>query len=197
MGDTNTKNGSTSTAGAAEGENAGERRFVIQHHDASNEHWDFRLEHRGSLLSWAVPKGPSADPDDKRLAVRTEDHSLDYADFEGVIPDGEYGGGSVIVWDTGTWRPIQTDDGDAEADVTINEALEAGHLSFEIDGEKLRGGYVLQQFGDEDDQWLLIKEDDADADARRNPTSTQRESVLSSRTVDDMDDIDDTDGEQQ
>lgn len=173
---------------------AGERRFVIQQHAASSEHWDFRLEHRGVLLSWAVPKGPSTDPRDKRLAVRTEDHPLDYADFEGTIPEGEYGAGSVIVWDRGTWRPRSTDDdddGDGEGDdpdARTDEMLDDGHLVFEVAGEKLRGGYVLQRFRPDDDQWLLIKRDDDEADARRNPTSTQPESVVSGRTVDDVDD---------
>src|ERR1700704_2435908 len=101
--------------------------YVIQQHAARRLHYDFRLELDGVLLSWAVPKGPSLVPGEKRLAARTEDHPLDYADFEGVIPAGEYGGGSVIVWDRGTWTPI----GDP------HEGLSKGHLEFRLEGEKL------------------------------------------------------------
>ncbi len=159
----------------------GPRRFVIQHHDASSEHYDFRLEDSGVLLSWAVPKGPSTDPRDKRLAVRTEDHPLDYIDFEGTIPAGEYGGGAVIVWDIGTWEHLAGDDDGAP--VSVADAVEQGHLSFRLTGRKLTGGYTLQRFRPADGQWLLIKRDDDDADARRRPTSTQPESVLSGYTV--------------
>ena len=158
--------------------------FVIQHHAASNEHYDLRLEHDGVLLSWAVPKGPSTDPDEKRLAVRVEDHPLGYADFEGTIPEDEYGGGSVIVWDLGTWTNTTTDDDDNPVDV--DDALDDGHLSIRVDAEKLGGGYVLQRFRPDEDQWLLIKRGDDAADARRNPTSTQPESVRSGHTVDEI-----------
>lgn len=163
------------------------RRFVIQHHLASSDHYDFRLEHDGVLLSWAVPKGPSTDPREKRLAVRTEDHPVSYADFEGLIPAGEYGAGPVIVWDAGTWTPAaQEREPDTAATAAgrrrlVDEALENGHLRFWIDATKLSGGYVLQRFEGED-QWLLIKVDDGEADARRNPTSTEPESVLTGRT---------------
>lgn len=159
----------------------GPPRFVIQHHDASSEHYDFRLESDGVLMSWAVPKGPSTDPRDKRLAVRTEDHPLDYLDFEGTIPKGEYGGGAVIVWDIGTWENRTSDDDGAP--VSPVDAIDNGHLSFRLTGEKLSGGYTLQLFRPDDDQWLLIKHDDDEADARRRPTSTQPESVLSGLTV--------------
>lgn len=155
-------------------------RFAIQHHDASTDHYDLRLEHQGVLLSWAVPKGPSTDPREKRLAVRTEDHPVDYLDFEGTIPEDEYGGGAVIVWDAGRWENTTEDDGES---VSVDEGLERGHLTFRIDGHKLSGGYVLQRFRPDEDQWLLIKADDDDADARRNPTSTEPESVISGRTV--------------
>jgi len=107
--------------------------FVVQEHDARALHYDLRLELDGVLLSWAVPRGPSLDPADRRLAMEVEDHPLDYAGFEGVIPEGEYGGGTVLVWDRGTWEP----DGDARA------ALEKGALSFTLAGEKLRGGWRL------------------------------------------------------
>ena len=159
----------------------GRPRFVVQHHDASSEHYDFRLEHDGVLLSWAVPKGLSTDPRQKRLAVRTEDHPVDYLDFEGTIPAGEYGGGSVIVWDIGTWENQTV--GDDGEETPVSTAVAHGHLRFGIDGEKLSGGYTLQRFRPAQDQWLLIKVRDDGADARRRPTSTQPESVLTGRTV--------------
>ncbi|MEZ5237591.1 MAG: DNA polymerase ligase N-terminal domain-containing protein [Microthrixaceae bacterium] len=154
-------------------------RYSFQHHDASSEHWDLRLEHDGVLLSWAVTKGPSTDPRDKRLAIRTEDHPVDYLDFEGTIPQQEYGGGSVVVWDLGTWENLTEDGGEP---VPVDEALDQGHLSFRLDGEKLTGAWTLQRFRDED-QWLLIKQRGEGADARRKPTSTEPESVVSGRTV--------------
>jgi DNA ligase D-like protein (predicted 3'-phosphoesterase) len=156
----------------------GELRFVIQKHAASSLHYDLRLEAGGVLKSWAVPKGPSTDPREKRLAVEVEDHPLDYADYEGVIGEG-YGAGRVIVWDAGTYRPL-TEGG-------VEEALDQGHLSFWLEGHKLRGGFTLQRTrkGDKP-QWLLIKRSDEGADARRNPVSTQPESVQSGRTIDDL-----------
>jgi DNA ligase D-like protein (predicted 3'-phosphoesterase) len=153
-------------------------RFVIQQHAARTLHYDFRLEIDGVLKSWAVPKGPSTDPREKRLAVEVDDHSLEYADFEGTIGPG-YGTGAVIVWDRGTYRSLS--DGPAE------EALARGHLSFWLEGEKLRGGWTLHRTrGGDKPQWLLIKRRDEGADARRNPTSTQPESVLSGRRVDEL-----------
>jgi bifunctional non-homologous end joining protein LigD len=137
--------------------------FVIQEHDARRLHYDFRLELDGTLKSWAVPKGPSLDPSVKRLAVHVEDHPLDYGSFEGEIPEGNYGAGSVIVWDRGTWEPQSG---------TIREAIESyekGKLKFRLDGEKLHGGWTLVRShmrgnGDKE-QWLLIKERDEDARA--------------------------------
>jgi DNA ligase D-like protein (predicted 3'-phosphoesterase) len=152
--------------------------FVIQKHAARALHYDFRLEVGGVLKSWAVPKGLSTDPRDKRLASPTEDHPLDYAAFEGVIPEG-YGAGTVIVWDTGTYDNITLKDGRI---VPAAEALEHGHLVVRLHGKKLEGGYVLERMG-KDGDWLLIKTDDAGADARRKPTSTEPESVLSDRTI--------------
>jgi DNA ligase D-like protein (predicted 3'-phosphoesterase) len=155
--------------------------FVIQEHKASTHHFDFRLEVDGVLRSWAVPKGPSTDPREKRLAVPVEDHPLDYADFEGVIPQGQYGGGAVIVWDRGTYNNITEKDGKLQP---VSEALERGHLLVRLHGEKLEGGYALHRTGKgKDERWLLIKMRDDQADARRRPTSTQRESVESGRTV--------------
>jgi DNA ligase D-like protein (predicted 3'-phosphoesterase) len=152
-------------------------RFVIQKHDASSLHYDFRLEVEGTLRSWAVPKGPSTDPREKRLAVEVEDHPLDYADFEGVIGDGNYGSGAVIVWDAGTYRNL-------DDERSLTEALDAGHAKVWLEGEKLRGGWTLQRTrGGAKPQWLLIKRRDEGADARRNPQSTQPESVKTGRTV--------------
>lgn len=157
--------------------------FVIQHHDASSLHYDVRLEVDGVLASWAVPKGPSTDPGDKRLAIRTEDHPLDYAAFEGVIPEGEYGAGTVLIWDRGVYENITDKD---DRTMPVAEALEAGHLLVRLHGEKISGGYALERIDDEEDQWLLVKMDDDAADARRNPVSTEPASVASGRTLDEI-----------
>jgi DNA ligase D-like protein (predicted 3'-phosphoesterase) len=156
--------------------------FVVQEHKATSHHFDFRLEVDGVLKSWAVPKGPSTDPRDKRLAMPTEDHPLDYADFEGVIPEDSYGAGAVIVWDRGRYDNITEKDGKVQP---IAQALEAGHALVRLHGRKLRGGFLLQRVGQgEDARWLLIKMKGEGADARRRPVSTEPESVLSGRTVD-------------
>jgi DNA ligase D-like protein (predicted 3'-phosphoesterase) len=158
--------------------------FVIQEHKASTHHFDFRLEVDGVLRSWAVPKGPSTDPREKRLAVPVEDHPLDYADFEGVIPQDEYGGGAVIVWDRGTYDNITEKDGKLQP---VGEALDRGRLLVRLHGEKLEGGYALHRTSKgKDERWLLIKMRDDRADARRRPTSTQPESVVSGRTIGDI-----------
>lgn len=158
------------------------RRFVIQKHDASSLHYDFRLEVDGVLVSWAVPKGPSTNPSDKRLAIRTEDHPLDYARFEGCIPSGEYGAGTVMVWDTGPYRNLRA--GKGNRSVSMEASLEEGLVEVWLDGEKLQGGYALKRTrGGGKPQWLLIKMDDECADARRNPVSTQPDSVLSGRSL--------------
>lgn len=154
--------------------------FVVQKHAASHLHYDFRLEHEGVLLSWAVPRGPSLDPAVRRLAIRVEDHPLDYAGFEGVIPEGEYGGGTVLVWDRGHWIP----EGDPVA------GLARGRLHFRLEGEKLQGAWVLLRMegggtrGRE--QWLLVKEADAGArpDAELDITELRPESVLSGLDLD-------------
>ncbi len=159
--------------------------FVIQEHDASTHHFDFRLEIDGALKSWAVPKGVSTDPREKRLAIPTEDHPLDYADFEGIIPEGEYGAGRVIVWDRGGYENITEKDGDIQPAL---EALADGHLLVRLHGQKAQGGYALQRTGeDENPRWLLVKMDDEEADARRNPTSTEPKSVLSDKTIEEID----------
>ena len=151
--------------------------FVIQKHRATQLHYDFRLEFAGVLLSWAVPKGPSLDPATKRLAMEVEDHPLDYADFEGVIPEGEYGGGTVMVWDRGTWT---AENGDIEA------ALKKGDLKFTLQGEKLHGSWVLVRtrgFGSKADKsWLLIKHRDRFA-SKSDITIQKPRSVVSRRLL--------------
>ncbi len=136
------------------------RSFVVQKHDATRLHYDFRLEHDGVLKSWAVTKGPSTDPADKRLAVRTEDHPLDYGGFEGTIPKGQYGGGTVMLWDRGVWEP----EGDPD------EGFKEGKLKFTLSGERLKGGWTLVRMkpkqGEKRENWLLIKERDEFADER-------------------------------
>ena len=131
--------------------------YLIQKHAATRLHYDFRLEWQGVLLSWAVTKGPSLNPADKRLAVRTEDHPLEYGGFEGTIPKGEYGGGTVMLWDQGTWEPVE----DAQA------GLEHGHLSFVLHGQRLKGRWdLIRMRGDQKrENWLLIKEKDEEARA--------------------------------
>lgn len=159
--------------------------FVIQQHKASSMHFDFRIEVDGVLASWAVPKGPSTDPREKRLAIRTEDHPLQYAEFEGVIPEGEYGAGAVIVWDSGSIKNISEKDGHR---LSLTEALKEGHVQVHIEGEKIFGAYSLihAKVGDKEENWLLVKEDDEWSDARRNPVSTQPESILSGKTVEEL-----------
>ncbi len=179
---------------SASGEPAGgspgtEPRFVVQRHEASTVHFDFRLEVDGVLKSWAVPKGPSTDPDQKRLASPTEDHPLDYAEFEGPIPEGSYGAGTVIVWDTGSYQNLTSRHGET---VPMADAVAGGHAKVWLDGEKLRGGYALTRTrlrGRE--QWLLVKTNDEHADRRRNPARTQPESVLTGRRNADISQDDD------
>jgi DNA ligase D-like protein (predicted 3'-phosphoesterase) len=159
--------------------------FVVQKHDASNLHYDFRLEIDGVLKSWAVPKGPSVNPSVKRLAVPTEDHALDYADFEGVIPEGEYGAGTVMVWDIGTYRNKRKEKSDDQA--TMTESWEDGKVEVELHGKKLRGGFALVRTGKkEDSRWLLIKMDDKHADRDTNILEAKPESAKSNRTLEEI-----------
>jgi bifunctional non-homologous end joining protein LigD len=135
--------------------------FCVQKHDARNLHYDFRLEFRGVLLSWAVPKGPSLDPKDKRLAIHVEDHPLEYQYFEGVIPKGNYGAGTVEIWDHGYYTLHETDDAKS-IEKYISAGLKKGHIAFLLHGEKLNGEFVLQKLkpDPDDNSWLLIKKTD-------------------------------------
>jgi bifunctional non-homologous end joining protein LigD len=165
---------------AADGAVGGERRFVVQRHRARALHYDLRFEIDGVLVSWAVPKGPTLDPDVRRLAVHVEDHPLEYADFEGVIPGGEYGGGDVIVWDHGTWTPYKNDDPAGE--------LADGELHAELHGEKLRGKFVVlrtdrkpDERDDGKEHWLLLHKHDEHAVEGWDPEDHPR-SVVTGRT---------------
>lgn len=143
------------TGGTPSAETERSRRFVVQRHRASRLHYDLRFEIDGVLVSWAVPKGPTLDPDVKRMAIHVEDHPLEYLHFEGVIPSGEYGGGDVIVWDRGTWEPHGTNDPAA--------AVAGGELHAEVHGDKLHGRLVLVRRGGdaaEKEQWLLVHKHD-------------------------------------
>lgn len=157
--------------------------FVIQKHDATNLHYDFRLEIDDTLKSWSVPKGPSTDPSVKRMAIPTEDHPLEYADFEGTIPEDQYGGGTVMIWDKGTFRNIKKDKDDNPID--LSDSYKMGTVEVELDGKKISGGYALIQMksGNMKGNWLLIKMDDDQADARRKPVNTENKSVVSNRTM--------------
>lgn len=152
--------------------------YVIQKHQASHLHYDFRLEWNGVLLSWAIPKGPSLDPSVKRLAAQVEDHPIEYGGFEGVIPAGEYGGGTVMLWDRGTWTPEDPD---------VGAALRKGELKFTLHGKKLRGSWVLVRTrggfgGSRKPQWLLIKHRDRYA-SEKDLTIEQPRSVLSRKLL--------------
>lgn len=133
-------------------------KFCVQKHAARHLHYDFRLEYKGVLLSWAVPKGPPLDTKDKRLAIRVEDHPIGYIDFEGEIPKGNYGAGTVEIWDKGTYD-IQDCSTRYESEAALDEGLEKGHFSITLHGKKLKGGYVFQKFNkdNKDKSWLLIK----------------------------------------
>jgi DNA ligase D-like protein (predicted 3'-phosphoesterase) len=149
----------------------------VQEHHARALHWDFRLEVGGVLASWAVPKGPSLNPADKRMAIRTEDHPLAYANFEGVIPEGEYGAGRVILWDRGTYRNLTERDGE---EVPMEKALDGGHASFSLGGRKLGGAFALTRIVQgKRERWLLVKKADEKADRRRNPMKGKPRAVIS------------------
>ena len=160
---------------------SGSARFVVHKHSATADHYDLRLEHDGVLLSWAVPRGPSLNPADKRLAVHTEDHPIEYIDFEGVIPEGEYGGGPMIVWDTGDWAPMED----------VDAGLRKGGFKFRLWGEKLKGGWMLTKLkgrpGDNDkENWLLFKEHDPAVDTETDILAERPESVKSGLTTEQL-----------
>lgn len=162
----------------------GEASFVVQIHDASTLHFDFRLEADGVLKSWAVPKGPPDDPQDKRLAMPTEDHPMDYRDFEGAIAAGEYGAGAVIVWDEGSYRNLTADR--RGRPVPVAEAVERGHVSFRLDGHKMHGGYSLTRIRGRDGEreaWLLVKRSDTYASRHATPDPKRARSALSGHTL--------------
>ncbi|MER5857115.1 DNA polymerase ligase N-terminal domain-containing protein [Streptomyces sp900105245] len=171
-------------SGRAARAGADEPRFVVQIHDARRMHFDFRLQVDDVLKSWSVPKGPSGDPADKRLAVPTEDHPLDYEDFEGVIPAGEYGGGTVIVWDNGTYEPLSHDRRGRAVDFA--ESLAHGHATFRLHGAKLHGEYALTRFRggpDEEEAWLLVRKGPARPAGHGTPDPRRARSVRTGRTL--------------
>ncbi len=157
--------------------------YVIQKHDASHLHYDFRLEWGGVLKSWAVPKGPSTVPRTMRLAMLTEDHPLDYANFEGVIPKGNYGAGTVMVWDIGTYR-------NQRQDLDMEQSFHNGKIEVWLDGKKLKGGYALirtQGMGGEDGKkWLLVKMKDEHAGQPPDPEKTEPDSALTGRSFEEI-----------
>ena len=160
--------------------------FVIQKHDATNLHYDFRLEIDNTLKSWSVPKGPSTDPSVKRMAIPTEDHPIAYADFEGTIPEGQYGGGTVMIWDHGT---IESNKKDEDGNIiSLEESFNEGSIEVTLYGKKLKGGYNLVEMkgGRMKGNWLLMKQDDDEADARRNPVNTESKSAVTGRSLEEI-----------
>jgi DNA ligase D-like protein (predicted 3'-phosphoesterase) len=168
----------TEPVGGAESA-AQQPQFVVQKHDASRLHYDFRLEVGGVLKSWAVPKGPSLDPRQRRLAVQTEDHPLEYIDFEGTIPQGEYGGGTMLVWDTGTYHNLKPE--------SMQDTWKKGQIEIALDGHKLHGIFALIRTGKGDDgNWLLIKKKDEHANAERDILADEPNSALTGRSLEDV-----------
>ena len=162
--------------------------YVIQQHAASRLHYDLRLELDGVMKSWAVPKGPSLDPSVKRLAVQVEDHPIEYNKFEGTIPEGEYGGGTVMVWDYGTYT---AEDGQGDPEEALREGYRKGELKFVLRGKRLKGSWVLVRirgWGDRSrkGQWLLIKHRDAEADPDTDPVAEYQTSVRTGRTMEEI-----------
>jgi len=174
----------TSEPAGSDDEISGKHIFVVQKHAARHLHYDFRIEMDGVLKSWAVPKGPSLDPAAKRLAVHVEDHPMEYAEFEGTVPEGEYGGGTVMVWDRGFWEPL----GDERA------GYAQGALKFSLHGEKLRGSWALVRMknrpGSRDgrENWLLIKERDGEAKTGDDAEITVQmpDSALTGKTMEEI-----------
>ena len=169
-------------------------RFVVQKHDATRLHYDFRLEMDGVLKSWAVPKGPSLDPADKRLAMHVEDHPVSYFDFEGTIPEDNYGAGTVMVWDVGTWQPLSPVPVDGQyvpgTDAEATAMLAKGDLKFRLDGKKLKGDFALVKMkghrpGSKGNEWLLIKKHD-DHEIEGYDIDAYDGSVLTNRSLDEI-----------
>ncbi len=152
--------------------------FVIQKHDASHLHYDVRLEIDGVLKSWAVPKGPSTNPRDKRLAMPTEDHPMEYAKFEGSIPEGNYGAGTVMVWDIGTYENLKEKDG-----ISMSQCYENGQIEVEFHGKKLHGGYALIRLKTAPVRWILLKMRDEYADAHKKIVTSEPDSALTGRSL--------------
>jgi bifunctional non-homologous end joining protein LigD len=166
-------------------------RFVVQKHDATRLHYDFRLEMEGVLKSWAVPKGPSLDPADKRLAMQVEDHPVSYFDFEGIIPEDNYGAGTVMVWDVGTWQPLNPVPVEGKyvpgTEAEAVAMLAKGDLKFRLDGKKLKGDFALVKMkgrrpGSKGNEWLMIKKHD-DHEVEGYDIDEYDESVLSQRSL--------------
>src|SRR5450631_234828 len=161
--------------------------FVVQKHDASRLHYDFRLEMEGVLKSWAVPKGPSLNPDDRRLAMMVEDHPYDYKDFEGLIPDGNYGAGTVIIWDEGTYESLESRPSKKDQEKALLKQLKSGSLKFRLFGKKLQGEFALVHIKNNDkgdNAWLLIKH--RDQFAKSTDITKKDKSVVSGKTISQM-----------
>ena len=158
--------------------------FVVQKHDATRLHYDFRLEMEGVLKSWAIPKGPSLNPEDRHLAMMVEDHPYDYKDFEGIIPEGNYGGGTVIVWDEGTYESLESLSSKKEEDKSLLRQLKSGSLKFRLFGKKLEGEFALVHIKNNakgDNAWLLIKH--RDEFASETDITKKDKSVISAKTI--------------
>lgn len=163
--------------------NSDQLHFVIQKHDATRLHYDFRLEMKGVLKSWAVPKGPSLNPEDKRLAMLVEDHPYDYKDFEGIIPEGNYGAGTVIVWDEGYYEPLESTGDKKKDENALLKAFHAGSIKINMHGQKLNGEFALVKLknGREENAWLLIKH--RDKYAKESDVTKKDKSVVSGKTI--------------
>jgi DNA ligase D-like protein (predicted 3'-phosphoesterase) len=158
--------------------------FVVQKHAASHLHYDFRMEMDGVLKSWVIPKGPSMNPVDKRLAIMVEDHPYDYKDFEGIIPDGNYGAGTVMIWDNGTYT-LADQEGADNVEKKLKSDLEKGHLSFILNGKKLKGEFALVELNTKDENtWLLIKKNDQFA--CNDDVLQEDKSVISNLTLENL-----------
>lgn len=155
--------------------------FVVQKHAASRLHYDFRLEMNGTLKSWAIPKGPSLNPAEKRLAMLVEDHPLDYRNFEGTIPEGNYGAGTVIIWDQGTYEPVEKTPRKVDNEKILKKAFASGQLKIVMHGKKLKGEFVLVRMSKAENAWLLIKHRDEFASSE--DITDREDSVVSGKTL--------------